>query len=171
MPDQPVYTFDDLLNLILAPFEDQPALGELFRNRFELVRHEPEDYGDELHALGSALNFGPNDHLPDWWSNWTLCVYLDVKDSDQVEAQSQAIAQTLNLGSNLESRFQSSIEVRPCETVEQLIEAAKWFRPRGYELVSLDTQSSDFVVVPVRLELLGRAFNILDGLGIRSTLY
>jgi hypothetical protein len=146
-------------------------LGELFRNRFEVVRHEPEDYGDELHALGSALNFGPNDQLPAWWSDWTLCVYLDVKDSDQVEAQSQAIARTLNLESNLESRFQSTIEVRPCEMVEQLVEAVKWFRPRGYELVSLDTQSSDFVVVPVRLELMRQVLSILDALGIRSSLY
>jgi hypothetical protein len=165
--------FDDLLGLVLAPLEtDRPELCQSIRDWLEVIRADPEDYGDATHVFGSALQDYPNEYPPGWWlddtySRWWLSICVDIKDSDQIQWQVQAMIKCLQL----EQDFVSQIVVGPCEVHEQLSEAAQWFRSHGYELLCLDTQSSDFVVVPVRLELLRQACEILNDLGIRSFLY
>lgn len=96
---------DELLDLILAPLSG--GLADQVRQRFEVTRTDP-DVG-EPHALQDALQDFPDEFPPEWWLDparcrWWLALHVDWKAYDEVAWQVQAIARTLGLEVDFESK-------------------------------------------------------------------
>jgi hypothetical protein len=165
-----IQSIDDLLSMILVPLEtDQAALCQRIRQRFEETRQDLEEYGDELHALSSALRDYPDEYPTDWWMDpthcrWWLFLSVDWKASDEVEWQCQAMARTLKL----EAGFVSTVPIHRAQVLEVLTDAAAWFRQQGYELLCLNSGGDEYIAVPLRLDTLSRAIGVLDRMDIRS---
>ncbi len=87
---------DELLDLILAPLDR--GLADQVRQRFEVTRADPDL--DNLWALDEALQDWPDEGPPDWW----LALHVDWKAYGNVAWQVQAIAHTLGLEVNFESK-------------------------------------------------------------------
>ena len=87
---------NELLDLILAPLE--PQLADQVRQRFEVERTDPDL--DDLWALNEVLQDCQDEGSPDWW----LALHVDWKAYGNVQWQVQAIARTLGLDVNFESR-------------------------------------------------------------------
>lgn len=165
----------------MAPLERGLAteLGERYQTA---LASGIEEYQEELRALICALQDSPDPALPGWprpepfmpgipWqpptSRFWLFLTVDWKDRDEVWIQAGAIAGTLEL-----SRFPSGI-VRPgaaSPVYDHLLAAAPWFRARHFELVLLDSGGDEYLVMPIRIDLLRQAFLVADRLGVPTRL-
>lgn len=161
----------DLLDLLLTPLRaSQEVLCRHVRQRYQDAAQDLDS--DEVTALREALQDPPaDDYPPGWWldphlSRWWLCLHVDWKASDEVHWQAQAIARTLGL--DVDAVGPPPAPDTPM--LDALAEASSRLHALGYALLYLDTDSDEYLAVPVRHDLLRQARDTAERLNLPTFL-